>query len=84
MPETLPAEYEEKTIEVASRHILFGFVIVLSGTLFVGAGLMYYKEHLRIRRQERLLEAALQIINTLNLGEKECLQQSETPKTSSP
>ena len=84
MPETLPAEYEEKSIEVASRHILFGFVIVLSGAIFVGSGLIYYREHLKIKRNERLLEAALQIINTLNLGEKECLQQSETPKTSSP
>ena len=84
MPETLPAEYEEQSLEVESKHILFGFVIVLSGALLVGSGLIYYREHLKIKRHERLLEAALQIINTLNLGEKICSSQSKTPKTSLP
>ena len=72
MSETLPSKYEEKSLEVESRHILFGFVIVLSGALFVGSALVYYREHLKIRRQERFLDAALQLINTLNLGEKIC------------
>ena len=72
MAEKLPIEYEEKSLEVESRHILFGFVIVLSGALFVGSALVYYREHLKIRRQERFLDAALQLVNTLNLGEKIC------------
>ena len=83
MPETLPAEYEEQSLEVESRHIIFGFVLVLSGAVLVGGVLGYYREHLKIRRQERLLEAALQIINTLKLGEKICSSQSKTLKTSS-
>ena len=83
MTETLPSEFEEHSLEVESRHILLGFVLVFSGAIFVGGGLVYYRDHLKIRRQERLLEAALQIINTLNLGEMICSSQSETPKTSS-
>ena len=61
--EALPPHYEDKPIEVEGRHILIGIAFSLLGVLIVGTGLIYYREGLKFRRQERLLETILSVVN---------------------
>ena len=67
MTEELPPEYEDKPIEVEGKHIILGLSFCLLGILAVGGGLIYYREGLRFRRQERLLETVLSLINLLKV-----------------
>ena len=61
--EALPPHYEDKPIEVEGKHILIGITFSLLGILIVGTGLIYYREGLKYRRQERLLETILSVVN---------------------
>ena len=59
----LPPHYEDKPIEVEGKHILIGISFSLLGVLIVGTGLIYYREGLKYRRQERLLQTVLSVVN---------------------
>ena len=83
MAEELPAEFEDKVVEVENKHLLFGFFLVLSSALLISGGLMYYREHLKIRRHERLLELGTKLVNTLTQGETSCSSQSSAAEPSS-
>ena len=61
--EALPSHYEDKPIEVEGKHILMGITFSLLGVLIVGTGLIYYREGLKHRRQERLLETILSVVD---------------------
>ena len=74
MSEKLPPDYEDKPIEVEGKHILLGLSFCLLGILAVGGGLIYYREGLKYRRQERLLETVLSVINLFKIDD------STTPK----
>lgn len=63
MTEELPPEYEDKPIEVEGKHIILGLSFCLLGILVVGGGLIYYRERLRFKRQERFMETVLSLIN---------------------
>ena len=63
MSEELPPSYEDKPIEVEGKHIILGLSFCLLGILAVGGGLIHYREGLRFRRQERLLETILSVID---------------------
>ena len=82
MPEELPPEYEDRTVEVENKHLLFGFFLVLSSALLISGGLMYYREHLKIKRHERLLELGTKLVNTLTQGETSCFSQSASEPSS--
>ena len=83
MSEELPPEYEDRTVEVESKHLLFGFFLVLSSTIIVSGGLMYYREYLKIQRHERLLELGTKIITIITQGETSCSSQSSAVAPSS-
>ena len=72
MAEELPAEYEDKVVEVENKHLLFGFFLVLSSALLISGGLMYFREHLKIKRHERLLELGTKLVNTITQGDSQC------------
>ena len=74
MSEELPPEYEDKPIEVEGKHILLGITFSLLGIMVVGGGLIYYREGLKFRRQERLLETVLSVINLFKI------EDSTTPQ----
>lgn len=61
--EALPPHYEDKPIEVEGKHILIGITFSLLGFLIVSTGLIYFREGLKYRRQERILETILSIVN---------------------
>ena len=63
--EELPPEYEDIAIQVEGKHILLGLSFCLLGILAVGGGLIYYREGLRFKRQERFMETLLILINLL-------------------
>ena len=67
--EALPPHYEDKPIEVEGKHILIGITFSLFGVLIVGTGLIYYREGLKYKRQERLLQTILSVVNLVT-GEK--------------
>ncbi len=69
MPEKLPPEYEEKVVEMEGKHLLFGIFLVLSSALLISGGLMYYREHLKIKRHERLLELGTKLLTTITQGD---------------
>ena len=68
--EELPAEYEDIAIQVEGKHILLGLSFCLLGILTVGGGLIYYREGLRFKRQERLLETVLKVIDLFKVENK--------------
>ena len=68
--EVLPPNYEDKEVEVEGRHILIGISFSLLGILIVGTGLIYYREGLKYRRQERLLETILSVVDLVTGEEK--------------
>ena len=70
MTEELPPEYKDKPIEVEGKHIFLGLSFCLLGILAVGGGLIYYREGLRFRRQERLLETVLKVIDLFKVEDK--------------
>ena len=82
MPEELPFEFEDRTVEVESKHLLFGIFLVLSSALLISGGLMYYREHLKIKRHERLLELSTKLITTITQGEQSCPSQSSAAEPS--
>ena len=82
MPEELPFEFEDRTVEVESKHLLFGIFLVLSSALLISGGLMYYREHLKIKRHERLLELSTKLITTITQGEQSCSSQSSAAEPS--
>ena len=82
MPEELPPEYEDKVVEMDSKHLLFGIFLVLSSALLISGGLMYYREHLKIKRHERLLELGTKLVNTITKGETSCFSQSSASEPS--
>ncbi len=82
MPEELPPEYEDRTVEVENKHLLFGFFLVLSSALLISGGLMYYREHLKIKRHERMLELGTKLVSTLTQGETSCSSQSAAEPSS--
>ena len=61
--EELPPQFEDIAIQVEGKHILLGLSFSLLGFLAVGGGLIYYREGLRFKRQERFMETLLILIN---------------------
>ena len=82
MTEELPPEYKEKALEVEGKHILLGLSFCLLGILAVGGGLIFYREGLRLRRQERLLETVLSVINLFKVEDSATSQKIDKEERS--
>ena len=80
--EELPAEYEDIAIQVEGKHILLGLSFCLLGILTVGGGLIYYREGLQFKRQERLLETVLKVINLFKVEDKAIQQYTDKDERS--
>ena len=68
--EELPPDYEDIAIQVEGKHIILGLSFCLLGILAVGGGLIYYREGLRFKRQERFMETVLKVIDLLSVTDK--------------
>ena len=75
--EALPPHYEDKPVEVEGKHILMGITFSLLGVLIVGTGLVYYREGLKYKRQERLLETILSVVDLVTGENTKSLQKKE-------
>ena len=75
--ELLPPHYEDNSVEVEGKHILMGITFSLFGILIVGTGLVYFREGLKYKRQERLLETILSVVNLVTGGNAKSLQKKE-------
>ena len=68
--EELPPQFEDIAIQVEGKHILLGLSFCLLGILAVGGGLIYYREGLRFKRQERFMETVLKLIDLFKVEDK--------------
>ena len=80
--EELPPEYEDIAIQVEGKHILLGLSFCLLGILAVGGGLIYYREGLRFKRQERFMETVLKVIDLFKVEDSITPQKIDKELTS--
>ena len=82
MTEELPPEYEDEPIEVEGKHIILGLSFCLLGILAVGGGLIYYREGLKFKRQERFMETVLKVIDLFKVEDSITPQKIDKELTS--
>lgn len=67
----VPVQAESKVVEVSLRHVILGVVVVFSGVFITTTGIILIKEQARFRRQQSMLDSALQLVTALNRKEND-------------
>lgn len=84
MTEPLPAETNERVVEVRFSHVALAFALLAGTGLAIGLTIVVTRDYLKTRRQQALIESTTQIIQTLKENtpwkepNKESLSQTKT------
>ena len=65
----VPAKTESSVVDVSLKHIVFGVVIVFSGVFITATGIIMVREQARYKRQQSMLDSALELVKTFNRKE---------------
>ena len=68
--QNLPPEEKETAIEVSLRHVLVAFGGLIVATFSVGAGIVLVRDYTRYRRQKAIIDAATELLLTLQNRER--------------
>ena len=67
----LPAETEDKVIEVSLKHIVISFTGIIVGAAVVGTSIVLARDYVRFKRQKSFFDSFTHLINSLtSLGER--------------
>jgi len=64
--QTLPPESDDKIVEVSLRHVVLAFGGIVISSLTVGTAIVVAKDFAKYKRQKAIIDAAQQLLLTLN------------------
>ena len=82
--QNLPPEERETTIEVSLRHVLVAFGGLIVATFSVGAGIVLVRDYTRYKRQKVIIDAATELILTIQSSERSSNWSEKKKPTVSP
>ena len=66
---SVPGKEESSIVEVSLKHVLLGVTIIFSGVFITTTGIILVREQARYKRQQAMLDSALQLVSTFNRKE---------------
>ncbi len=77
----LPPEEKDTVIEVSLKHILIAFGGLVSATFTVGVSLVLLRDYAKYKRQKAIIDAATQMLLTIQDPERRANWKKEKKKT---
>ena len=66
----VPGKTESSVVEVSLKQVILGISVVFSGVFLTMTGILVIREQARFKRQQAMLDSALQLVKTFNRKEK--------------
>ena len=60
------------------KHVILGVSVIFSGVFITTTGIILVREQARYKRQQAMLDSALQLVKTFNRKETDSRERSET------
>jgi hypothetical protein len=80
----LPPQTDDHIVEVSLRHVILAFGGLILGSLTVGAGIIFVRDYAKYKRQKAIIDAAQQLLLTIQDGGQNLLWNEKKTESSSP
>jgi len=66
----LPPKTSDKIVEVSLKQVIWGFTVLIAGTVVVGSTIILLKDYSKYKRQKAIIESITELIVTFQNQEK--------------
>ena len=80
----LPPQADDHIVEVSLKHVIVAFGGLILGSLTVGAGIVLVRDYAKYKRQKAIIDAAQQLLLTIQDGGQSLLCSEKKTASSSP
>ena len=68
--QTLPPEENETVVDISLRHVIVAFGSLVGASFAVGVGIVFLRDYTKLRRQKAIIDAATELLLTLQNKER--------------
>ena len=65
----VPGKAESSVVEISLKHVILGVTVIFSGVFITTTGIIIVREQARYKRQQAMLDSALQLVTAFNRKE---------------
>jgi len=82
--QTLPPEENETVVDISLRHVIVAFGSLVGASFAVGVGIVFLRDYTKLRRQKAIIDAATELLLTLQNKEGSDNWSTKKKTTASP
>jgi len=80
----LPREETDTVVDISLRHIIIAFGSLVVASFSIGVGIVFVRDYTKLRRQKAIIDAATELLLTLQQNERRDQWRNEKKKTDMP